>query len=218
MTELKVMKLRFEPVDPYTIGYEAIFSRIKRLSVLSSMMETPNKYIAVVEVVWHDASDVTVLSDLEFFDRISEITCSGDTYLYLLTGHHLPFYSKLYAEMIETFDCFFQYPSVFEKEKIYMSIAGKKKNLNDFIATLRESDMAFEVVSIRPYYVKGRGILSSLTPKQYDCVKFAVENGLYDIPKRCDTRKLAKKKDISHSTFSMHIRKAEKAIFKELFE
>jgi predicted DNA binding protein len=218
MTGMKVMKLRVEPIDPYNIGYETIFSRIKRLSVLSSMMETPKKYIAVIEVVWNDASDITILSDLEFFDKVSEIVSSDNTYLYLVIGRHLPYYSQLYMEMIETFDCFFQYPLVFKKEKIYLSIAGKQKNLNDFVSTLSESGMPFKVVSIRPYYLKGRGILSSLTPKQYDCLRLAVNSGLYDIPKRCDTRKLAKKKDISHSTFSMHLRKAEKVIFKELFE
>ncbi len=218
MTEMKVLKLKFEVFDTHGIGYETIFSKIKSMSVLSSMMETPKKYIAVVEVIWGGKPDTTVLTDLEFIDKISEIARDEETYLYILTGRHLPFYSKLYAEMIETFDCFFEYPTVFEKEKVYMSIVGSQKNLRDFLGSLEELEITFEVISIKNYYVKGKGILSSLTAKQYDCLKFALENGYYDIPKRTETRKLAKKKGVSHSTYSMHLRKAEKAIFKGLFE
>lgn len=217
MIEMKILRLRFEPTDPYGIGYDAIFSKIKRLSVLSSMMETPKKYIAVVEVRWEKEPDIKILTDLEFFDRISEIAKDGKTYLYILTGRHLPFYSKLYAEMIETYDCFFEYPTVFEREGVHMSIVGSQKNLNAFVGSLEELGLAFKIVSVKNYYVKGKGMLSSLTPKQYDCLKYAVEKGYYDIPKRCDTRSLAKKKGVSHSTFSMHLRKAEKALFRELF-
>ena len=129
MTELKVLKLRFEVQDTYQIGYEAIFSKIKRMSVLSSMMETPKKYITVVEIIWHDEPDTPVLTNLEFIDRLSEIANDDKTYLYILTGRHLPFYSKLYAEMIETFDCFFEYPTVFKKKEVYMSLVGSQKNL-----------------------------------------------------------------------------------------
>lgn len=218
MADMKVLKLKFEPRDIYEIGYGSIFSEIKRMSVLSSMMETPKKYIGVVEILWHDKPDLTVLTDLEFIDKISEITSDEETYLYILTGHHLPFYSKVYAEMIETFDCFFEYPTVFTKEDIHMSMVGSQKNLRDFVGSLEDLGQTFKVVSLKNYYVKGRGMLSSLTPKQYDYLKFAVKDGYYDIPKRCDTRRLARKKGIAHSTFSMHLRKAEKAIFKKLFE
>lgn len=217
MTDLKVLRLQFEPFDVYGIGYEGLFSKIKSLSVLSSMMETPKKYIAVVGVKWHDKPDSTVLTGLEFIDKISEIARDGQTYLYILTGRHLPFYSKLYAEMIETFDCFFDYPTVFTKEEVYMSLVGGQKNLNDFVTSLEKLGIAFKVVSIKNYYVKGRGMLSFLTAKQYDCLRFAAENGYYDIPKGCDTRRLAKKKGIAHSTFSMHLRKAERALFEALF-
>ena len=217
MTDMKVLKLKFEVQDTYGIGYETIFSEIRRMSVLSSMMETPKKYIAVVEVIWYDDPDLPVLTDLEFIDKLSEIARDDKTYLYILTGRHLPFYSKLYAEMIETFDCFFEYPTVFRKQDICMSIVGSQKNLNDFVGSLEDLGQSFSVVSLRNYYVKGRGMLSSLTLKQYECLKFAVNNGYYEIPKRCDTRKMAKKKGIAHSTFSMHLRKGEKAIFRELF-
>lgn len=217
MTDLKVLKLKFEPYDIYEIGYEAIFTQIRKLSVLSSMMETPKKYIAVEEVEWYGKPELAVLTDLEFIDKVTEIARDERSYLYIVTGRHLPFYSKLYAEMIETFDCFFKYPTVFTKEYVYMSFVGKQENLNDFVGSLEELGIVFKLESIRNYYVKGKGMLSSLTSKQYDCLRFAVENGFYDIPKRTETRELAEKKGISHTTFSMHIRKAEKALFRELF-
>ena len=46
----------------------------------------------------------------------------------------------------------------------------------------------------------------------------AVEQGFFDIPKKANSRKLAGQKGISHSAYLAHIRKAEKKIFKELFD
>ncbi|MEE9440603.1 MAG: helix-turn-helix domain-containing protein [Candidatus Thermoplasmatota archaeon] len=218
MTDLKVLRLNFTPIDPYEIGYKNIFSKIKRMSVVSTMMETPKKYIGVVEVQWNGRPDISILSDLEFFDRVSEIARDDGSYLYILTGRHHPFYSELYAEMIETYDCFFEYPTVFTKESVCMSIVGSQKNIRGFVDTLKELEMQFKIISKKNYYVKGKGLLTSLTTKQYECLKFAFENGFYDIPKWCQTRELAKKKGISHTTFSLHLRKAEKSLLKALFE
>lgn len=91
-------------------------------------------------------------------------------------------------------------------------------NLERFIDFLEEIYHDFYVVSMKKYYVKGRGLLSMLTAQQYKCLRLAVENGFYDIPKKADTRKLAKAVGLAHGTYSFHVRKAERSIFKTFFE
>ena len=82
---------------------------------------------------------------------------------------------------------------------------------------MTSSPIYFEVTSLSNYFVKGKDILSSLTPTQYKCLEQAVENGYFDIPKKVDSRMLAKKRGISHSAYLAHIRKAQKKILEELF-
>jgi predicted DNA binding protein len=92
-----------------------------------------------------------------------------------------------------------------------------KERLRELTAHLEDLNVEFEILSLTNYYVKGKDLLSSLTPPQYQCLEMAVEQGYFEIPKKADARKLAGKKGISHSAFLAHIRKAEKKIFEELF-
>lgn len=54
----------------------------------------------------------------------------------------------------------------------------------------------------------------TLTPKQEEVLRYAFENGYYDIPKKLTTEGLCEKFDCSKSTMSVIIRDAEKNVIK----
>ena len=62
------------------------------------------------------------------------------------------------------------------------------------------------------YYNKPR-----LTQKQEFFIKKAVELGFYDIPRKINVEKLARRLNISPSTLAEHLRKAEGKIVKDFF-
>ena len=61
-------------------------------------------------------------------------------------------------------------------------------------------------------------MLYGLTDTQYEILKDAVKSGYYEIPKRTDIRKIAKKKGITYGALSMHLRKSEKYVMETLFK
>jgi predicted DNA binding protein len=71
-------------------------------------------------------------------------------------------------------------------------------------------------LSIKKYYPKGYGVISALTTRQFKCLKTAMENGYFDMPKKYNSHQIAKKLKISHTTFLEHIKKAEKTIISNL--
>ena len=54
----------------------------------------------------------------------------------------------------------------------------------------------------------------TLTPKQEEVLRYAFENGYYDIPKKLTTEGLCEKFNCSKSTMSVIIRDAEKNVIK----
>ena len=216
MDDLNILKLAVAPLDIYGIGYDELFSKIEKVSVVSTLMETPKRYVVVLEVVWKANPDLEIMDKLEFIRSATELGSEGSTHLYLVTGHHLPFYSDIVFEIFEKFNCFFEHPIVYTQKYVYISLVGRRKDLERFKDYLEEIHPDFRVISMKRYYVRGRSLLSILSPQQYRCLKLAVENGFYDIPKRVDTRKLAKATGLAHGTYSFHVRKAQRSIFKAI--
>jgi predicted DNA binding protein len=119
--------------------------------------------------------------------------------------------------MYSQFFCFFEFPHVYEKEKVTFQVVGERSNIKRFVDMLSDLGFEVEIGNVRKYHVKGRALLSELTQKQYECMKMAVQSGYFEIPRRADLRKLAKKKKITHGAFSFHLRKAQRTINKALF-
>lgn len=218
MSDLSVIRLAVTPLDFYDLGYNEIFLNINKVVVVSALMETPKNYIVVLSVEWKTNPEIKLLEDIEFFDEINELGSDGSNSIYLVRGRHLPFYSDVVLEIFENFNCFFEHPITYTKEYVYISIVGKRKDLERLIDYLKQIHPDFEIKYIKKYYLKEWGLLSVLTKRQYSTLKLAFMEGYYDIPKKADTRKLAKKIGIAHGTLSFHLRKAERTLLKTIFE
>ena len=218
MKGLKVLKLDFKVYGQYELGFEKIFDYAERITTLSSLLFTSEQFIMISKVEWIDEPNIESIKRSIIIDDIIEISSEEKISIYIVIGHIPPIVSELISHVIKQFKCFFEFPIVNEKGRMSIPLVGAKENLVKLLSYLEDLNVEFEVLSLTNYYIKGKDILSSLTRSQYRCLEVAVEQGYFQIPKKADARKLASKIGISHSAFLTHIRKAERKIFKELFE
>jgi hypothetical protein len=218
MKGLKVLKLDFKVYGQYELGFDKIFDYAERITTLSSLLFTSEQFIMISKVEWIDEPHIESIKRSIIIDDIIEISSEEKTSLYIVIGHLPPMVSELISYVIKQFKCFFEFPMVNVKGKMLILLVGAKENLKELLSHLEDLNVEFEVVSLKNYYVKGKDMLSSLTPSQYKCLEMAFEQGFFNIPKKTDSRKLAAQLGISHSALLTHIRKAEKKIFEELFD
>jgi hypothetical protein len=216
MKDLKVLKLEFKVYGQYALGFDKIFDYAERITTLSSLLFTTDQFIMVSKVEWKDEVEIESIKRSIIIDDIIEISSQKKESMYIVIGHLPPIVSELISHVVKQFKCFFEFPIVNVKGKMTIPVVGTKENLRELVAYLEELNVEIEILSLTNYYVKGKDILSSLTPTQYECLELAFEKGYFDIPKKVDARNLAKERGISHSAFLAHLRKAEKKIFEEL--
>jgi predicted DNA binding protein len=91
-------------------------------------------------------------------------------------------------------------------------ITGAEGSLSCLIENLKENGCRVELKSVIHLSKK-----SSLTSRQEEIIRAAVEKGYYDYPKKITIEKLAKMFDISPSTLGEIIQRGEKKIILERF-
>ncbi len=218
MQGLKALKLEVKVYGQYDLGFDRIFNDVERITTLSSLLFTSDQFIMVSKIEWRDEPNIDSILQSVIIDDMIEISSEGATSMYIVIGHLPPIVSELISHVIREFKCFFEFPIVNESGRMTIPLVGAKERLQELVAYLEELGVDYKVAALTNYYVKGKDMLSSLTPGQYKSLELAVAKGFFEIPKKTDARALGKHMGISHSAFLTHIRKAEKKIFKELFD
>lgn len=218
MKGLKALKLEVKVYGQYDLGFDRIFDDVERITTLSSLLFTSDQFIMVSKIEWKDEPNIDCIQQSVIIDDMIEISSDDATSMYIVIGHLPPIVSELISHVIREFKCFFEFPIVNESGRMTIPLVGAKERLQELLAYLEELGVDYKVAALTNYYVKGKDMLSSLTPGQYKSLELAVAKGFFEIPKKTDARELGRHMGISHSAFLTHIRKAEKKIFKELFD
>ena len=217
MKGLKILKLDIKVYGQYDLGFDKLFDYSEKITTLSSLLFTSEQFIMLSKIQWKDESHLDSISQSIIIDEIIELSSEGKESMVIVIGHLPPIVSELISHVIKEYHCFFEFPIVNVEGKMSIPLVGTKENLKELLTHLEDLNVEFQMASLTNYYVKGKDILSSLTPAQYKCLEMGVEQGFFDIPKKANSRKLAAQRGISHSAYLAHIRKAEKKIFEELF-
>jgi hypothetical protein len=226
LRELAIAQLIFEPENLLGERYHEPFEYLKRATVTHALFTGPKTFMVLSEVEWKYEPDVELLKRWEILSKesgwflfrdITELSRDGKMCIYMSYGEHMPNFVDIMEMMYSEFFCFFEFPHVYEESEVRFQVVGERKNIKRFVDMLSDMGVEVRIGNIQQYHVKGRALLSELTQRQYDCMKLAVESGYFEIPKKADLRKLAKKKKITHGAFSFHLRKAQRTINKALF-
>jgi predicted DNA binding protein len=216
MLNLKILKLSYKPPDIFNLGYEQIFSQVKKIIIQNTLMQNLDKFIFIVEIDWLKQPNNDFVKQFVFIDDSVEFLVSKNKSICLISGIFPKEHSEILHQLSSNFNCFLEFPIIMEKSTITGNIVGSHNDINKFTDFIKGWGAEFNLISIKKYYPRGYGVLSALTIQQLKCLEFALEKGYFDFPKRMDSRTISKKLNISHSTFIEHIKKAEKNIFSNL--
>ncbi|MCU0799727.1 MAG: helix-turn-helix domain-containing protein [Candidatus Thermoplasmatota archaeon] len=217
MMDLRILKLNYNPPDILELGFGAMFERMDEVTIITSLMQTFEKYILVVEVKWKGSPDLASVERLKLVERAEEISRDGNTSILIVSGKFPEVYREVIRKFFDTFNCFIEFPARFTLGTMTGSIVGTQEDINRFLKFAESWGATYEVISVRKYHPKLEGVLSTLTPKQSTCLGAAVRLGYFDVPRKVSSRELASKLDISHSTMLEHIKKGQRQILSALF-
>ena len=216
MQPLMKMVLEFPLRGQYGFDFNRLFSNVKRISTISALLYTSERFVLVQKVEWKGEPDLESGKYLGFVHEVVELHRERGNSLLMVFGKYPDILSELIDVIINEFRCFFDFPLVNEPERMTVPVVGTRENLNKILGFL-EGNFEHRVLSLSNYYVKGKDILSALTGRQYEMLEEAHRRGYYDYPKRTGLRKLAERKRMSHTAVANHLRKAEKKIMDALF-
>lgn len=218
MTDLKILRLNYNPPDILEMGLEKIFEKVEEVTIIKPLMQTFERFILVCEVIWKKDPDFEFLKDVKIVDRANVISTDGNRSLVMVTGKFPEIYTDVIRKFFDTFNCFMEFPAMFTKKALTGSIVGTKEDINRFLVFAEAWGATYEVISIRNYQPGIEGALSDLTPKQFQSLEIAVRKGYFDIPRRISSRELASEMGVSHATVLEHIKKGQREIFHALFK
>jgi predicted DNA binding protein len=218
MMDLKILRLDYNPPDILELGYGDIFEKVKEITILTSLMQTFERYILVCEVVWKGEPDAEHLKNLIMIEDAEEISRDHNTSLAIVSGQFPDVYRQVIRDFFDTFHCFIEFPARLTLSTLTGSIVGTQEDLNRFLSFAKAWGAEYNIVSIKKYQPRVEGALSALTAKQYMCMETAVRLGYFDTPKRVRSRDLAAVLNLSHTTVLEHLKKGQRSIFSALFK
>jgi len=217
MMDLRILRLNYNPPNILEIGYDEMFSRIEEVTIVTSLMQTFERFILVCDVKWIDRPDPVFMGNLKLVESAEEISRDRNRSLIMVSGQFPDPYRELLREFFQTFNCFLEFPARFTRETMTGSIVGTQENLNKFLEFATSMGSTYQIISIKKYEPRAQNLLAGLTPKQYSCLHEAFRQGFFETPRRVDSRELSAKLGIAHTTLLEHIKKGQRAILGTLF-
>jgi len=96
------------------------------------------------------------------------------------------------------------------------TIIGTRTQVERMLSRLEKAGMPFEIVSASEARFTPDSLFMSLTVSQRKTMAEAYSTGYFDVPRKTNSKKLARSLGISKSTLSEHLRKAEKHLLSHI--
>ena len=97
-----------------------------------------------------------------------------------------------------------------------LGVLGSSAQIRRYLAIVSQSRIKCRVVSLTDAKFPPNSPIGRLTDKQRRVLLTAYKLGYYDVPRRITAEKLARKLNLVKSTFSAHVRKAERRLLAEM--
>lgn len=161
---------------------------------LREIRETLSRHTDVL-----DCEIVTVGDGVQAFVHLA-VTPSGDRIVDLAHDHSL---------IIDP-------PITFEDDEMCVTLVGTDSGIPCMLQSMPDR-IEFTVRDAGEYDPDSSDLLSSLTSRQLEVFKTAVEQGYYEVPRRVTHQDLAGTLGCAPSTVDEHLRKAESSVVTHLF-
>jgi hypothetical protein len=208
---------------------EKMFRDIELIVIQQQFTTSLRDFILLCDITWKDKfnapdkalENLTSLKEqIRYIDDIILIRSDlkRKRSLCFIKGIHDPAYTEIFSYTTKEFLCFIEYPVFIREAYGVVDLVGLPKDMDRLKKFMKEFGSDFEIVAVKNYWTRDRGILSVLTDKQITVLKQAYDRGFFDFPRKKSARDISKKIGIAHTTFLTHIRKSQNRIFSALFE
>lgn len=113
---------------------------------------------------------------------------------------------------------YLSYPYEIREGRLKIAFLGSARVVKGFLGTVAKAGLHVKVLSLTDARFSSNSPLSRLTGIQQKVILSAFELGYYDLPRRIDSRELAKKLNMAEPTLVVHRRKAERKLLAEILE
>lgn len=134
--------------------------------------------------------------------------------------------SENVSTILQDEQCWYVQPLVFEGGRAhYRVICPDRESIRNAVRKIRRSGLEVDLTSMRDFnfetfanemFLSPSNILTGLTSRQLGALAEAFSQGYFDEPSRVDMDDLAKRANLSRSTYSEHLRKAEAKLLTNL--
>jgi len=186
------------------------FEKIKSLDFLHFLRQDPEEFAVISRIEFKDGScGIEDLLAGGFFVEAQILEQENSrTYTVFLKGG--PSLSSILDYL--GLDGYLFPPLEISGSKLTFSFLGSAQQVGEFIKKITALEIRHKVVLLTEANFSPDSPLNKLTEKQREVLIAAYKLGYYDIPRRINSEKLAKKLNIGNSTFGEHLRKAERRL------
>lgn len=206
-------RVRFKPPGPQRGGPFRLSSDYPdgEFRILSAH-PTEDGLLVVLEATLADPAVVLDLFESAPQSRVPSYDVLHADEQTVLLQFQLPFVPSPYRALFASGNLP-QFPYTIEDGWIVCELTTSHDRLSQFRDELEETGFAFEV----NWVIQSVDSTDLLTDRQRRFVAEAIERGYYDTPRQCSLTDLAAALDVSKSTASVVLHRAEETIVKEFF-
>ena len=202
-----------------TVGFKTILRYVERLELQKIYRFDENTLWAIQKFKFIDKGFTpAVLQKIEDvgIKYLEELGRVDGEYICLVKTQK----ENKFHELLSDFNLLLDYPLVITQEHLEISLISDETKLKSIIAQLPTyvSKADFKILGISDVIHKPESIQSLLTPRQLEIIRYATDNGFFEIPRKIKSEHIAQKFNISVSAFNELIRRVERKIFHTFFK
>ena len=196
--------------------HEPRLNEIELFEALSLLKMTQTEATLVARIKFRDPRvDVKrYFDDPTDIVQILEMEKDG-TYICFMKGKMQREFSRVMGVINSGY---LSYPYEIRDGRLKIAFLGNARVVKSFLGTIAKAGLHCEVLSLTDARFSSTSPLSKLTVMQQKVMLSAFELGYYDLPRKIDSRELAKKLNMSEPTLIVHRRKAERKLLMEVLE
>lgn len=196
--------------------HEPRLSEIELFEALSLLRMTQTEATIVARVKFRDPkTDVArYFNDSWDLVQILEREKEG-SYVCFMKGKMQRQFSKVMGVINSGY---LSYPYEIRGGKLKIAFLGSTGVIKRFLGTITKAGLHCKVLSLTDARFSSNSPLSKLTEMQQKVILSAFELGYYDLPRRIESRELAKRLSMAEPTLVVHRRKAERKLLSEILE
>jgi predicted DNA binding protein len=199
-----------------------ILEKVKSLEMLHILRMVPGEFAAIARIELRDpkfnVDDVFALEGLpsskiekELLDQESDVV---STYFLRIKTSARPKPAIVQQAGLMPF---VSTPLEFSEGKVRVTFLGNSSQIRRYLRVLsKQSRIKFKVASLTDARFPPNSPIGKLTEKQRRVLITAYKLGYYDVPRKITSAELARRLNLVKSTFSAHVRKAERRLLRDL--